>query len=174
MKATLLKYGPAAFLSMLILFGLGLLVGQQLDYSAQEIVGYLTMILSLSLVYFAIRHFRDRENNGQLSFGRGMAIGMIISACAGLGIAIADAFYTTVINPNFVTEFTDRELSRLKAELPAEEYDAAAAALMEQIDMMGSPLALAVLMFVTVLLLGLMISLISSLILRNTHKQVPA
>lgn len=174
MKATLLKYGSAAFLSMLILFGLGLLVGQQLDYSTQEIVGYLTMILSLSLVYFAIRHFRDRENGGRLTFSRGMAIGVIISACAGVGIAIADAFYTTVINPNFVTEFTDRELSRLKAELPAEEYDAAAAALMEQIDMMGSPLALAVLMFVTVLLLGVMVSLISSLVLRTSGNEVAA
>ena len=168
MKATLLKYGPAAFISMLVLFALGLIVGQNLDYSTQEIVGYLTMILSLSLVYFAIRHYRDRENDGQLTFGRGMAIGMIISACAGVGIAIADAFHTTVINPNFITEFIDRELANLKANLPADEYDAAAAELMSQIDMMGSPFALAVLMFVTVLLIGVMVSLISSLVLRKS------
>ncbi|MFK8163159.1 MAG: DUF4199 domain-containing protein [Lewinella sp.] len=167
MKSTILKYGLRAFATMLVLFVLAFLLGKGQSYTVQEILGYLTIVISLSLVYFAIRHYRDEVNGGQLSFGQGLWLGVIISACAGIGSAIADAIYTTVIYPDFITEYTQHELDKMKASLPPAEFETASAELLAQIEWMGNPAMLAIVMFVTVLLIGFIVSLVSSLLLRS-------
>jgi len=167
MKSTILKYGSRAFATMLILFLLAFLIGKGKSYSVQETLGYLTIVISLSLVYFAIRHYRDEVNGGHLSFGQGLGLGMIISACAGLGSAIADAIYTTAIYPDFIEEYTQYELDKMKASLPPAEFETASAELLAQIEWMGTPAILALVMFATVILIGLIVSLISSLRLRS-------
>lgn len=167
MKATILKYGLRALIIMFAFFLFAMLVAQQLPYSTQEILGYAAMISALSVVYFAIKHYRDEVMDGRVSLGKGLGIGLIISLFAGLGSAIADLVYTTIIAPDFVETFKEAELERLKASLPPEEYEQAAANLLEQIEIMGSPIMLALLMFVTVVIIGFIISLISAFILRQ-------
>lgn len=56
------------------------------------------MIASLSFIFFGIKHYRDKVNNGAVSFGKALVIGLLISALTGLGIAMVDYIYTTVIN----------------------------------------------------------------------------
>lgn len=167
MKATITKYGLRALIIMFAFFLFSMLVAQQLPYSVQEILGYAAMISALSVVYFAIKHYRDEVMDGRVSLGKGLSIGLIISVFAGLGSAIADLVYTTIIAPDFVEKFTETELERLKSSLPPEEYEQAAADLMAQIDLMGSPIMLALLMFFTVVIIGFIISLISAFILRR-------
>lgn len=167
MKATVIKYGLRAFIIMFTFFLFAMVVAQQLPYSTQELLGYAAMISALSVIYFAIKHYRDEVSNGQVSLGKGIGIGLIISAFSGLGSAIADILYTTVIAPDFVETFKQAELDRLKAALPPEEYEQAAAKLLEQVELMGSPFILALLMFVTVVIIGFIISLISAFLLRR-------
>lgn len=131
-------------------------------------MGYLSITVALSVVYFAIRHFRDVANGGELSVVQGVGLGTIISACAGLGAGVADAIYTTVIYPDFIEEYTQYELDKMKAALPPAEYETASADLLAQIEWMGTPAMLALVMFVTVLLIGFVISLISSVLLRTS------
>ena len=167
MKATVLKYGLRALIIMFAFFLFAMLVAQSLPYSTQEVLGYAAMLSALSVIYFAIKHHRDEVMGGRITLGKGLTIGLIISAFAGVGSAIADLVYTTVIAPDFVETFKEAELERLRSSLPPAEYEQAAATLLEQIEWMGSPAVLALLMFVTVLILGFIISLISAFILRS-------
>lgn len=168
MKSTVLKYGPRAFAAMLLLFLLAFVVGKGRSYSVQEVLGYLSITVALSVVYFAIRHFRDVANGGELSVLEGLGLGTIISACAGLGAGIADAIYTTFIYPDFIEEYTQYELGKMKETLSPADYETASADLLTQIEWMGTPIMLALVMFVTVLLIGFIVSLISSILLRRT------
>ena len=79
MKKTVIKFGLLAFLSGFILFGLPFFLGMGGDYDYGELIGYTAMVLSLLFVYFGIKHYRDKENNGKISFRKTILIGMLIT-----------------------------------------------------------------------------------------------
>lgn len=151
MKNTVVKFGTYGFILALALFLSGLYFGQGMDFSIGEIIGYATMIASLSFVFFGIKHFRDNENNGRVTFRKAVMVGLLISLFTAAGIAVADFIYTTAINPDFFKEYTAvmREQG-YKGEIP--DY--------------GSGF-MAFIMFLTVMIIGLVISLISALLLHS-------
>ncbi|WP_299884793.1 DUF4199 domain-containing protein [uncultured Lacinutrix sp.] len=167
MKNTVIRYGVYGLLTAAILFLLALTLGKSLNYSAQEIVGYTTMVASLSFVFFGIKHYRDKENNGIVSFGKALKIGVLISLFAGIGFGIIDYIYTTVINPDFATEYLDKTLETMKSTLSAEEFEIEKTKLTQQMADYGGSGFMAFIMFSSVVIIGFIISLISSLILQR-------
>ncbi len=153
MKNTVTKYGLYGLLLAIILFLGGLYFGMGMDFSTQEIVGYATMIASLSFVFFGIKHFRDKENAGQITFGKGLAIGLMISLFTAVGIAIADYIYTSFINPDFYEQYV--EVLRAQGHT-------------EVIPDYGSGFMASV-MFLTVMVIGIIVSLISALLLQRKN-----
>ncbi|WP_452601489.1 DUF4199 domain-containing protein [Pontimicrobium sp. MEBiC06410] len=167
MKNTVIKFGTYGLLVAILLFLLALWLGKGMSYSSQEIVGYTTMIASLSFIFFGIKHYRDQVNNGIVSIGKAFIIGLLISAFVGLGIAIADYAYTTLINPDFAQEYLETTLKTMESTLTPEEYKTQKAVLIQQMEDYGGSGFMAFIMFVTVVLIGLIISLISALILQR-------
>lgn len=127
------------------------LAGLAFDITTNEAFGYATIVASLLFVYFGIRHFRDTQNEGKVSFKQAIVVGLLISMFTAIGIAMADYIYTSVINPDFFTEYAEK----IKAEDPNAEI------------VEFTSFQAAVFMFVIVFIIGLIISLISSLILQR-------
>jgi len=153
MKNTVIKFGFYGFLLSISLFLSGLYFGKGMDFSTQEVVGYLTMVISLVFVFFGIKHFRDNENNGEITLVKGLLIGILISVFTASGIAIADFIYTSFINPDFFVDY----VAMMREQGHTEE-----------IPDWGSGF-MAFIMFATVLIIGLIISLISALILQRKN-----
>lgn len=154
MKSTVLKYGFYGFLTGAIIFTLHLVLGiKNLDYSTNEILGYISIFLSLSFIFFGIKHYRDRVNNGALSIGKAIALGVLISLLVGLGIALADFIYTKFIDPSFFDNYEQMLIEQGKED--------------EIIKMTSSMAALFMLVLVTII--GFIISLISGLILQRKN-----
>mgnify|MGYP000633923925 CR=1 FL=1 len=89
MKNTVIKYGLYGLITGIILFLAAILLGKGLSYSTQEVLGYVSMVACLSFVFFGIKHYRDLVNNGILSIGKALVIGILISVLVGVGVAIA-------------------------------------------------------------------------------------
>jgi hypothetical protein len=154
MKQTVIKYGMYGLLVGVIIFTLHLTLGiGNLEYSTNEILGYVSIFLSLSFVFFGIKHYRDRVNNGKVSLGKAIAIGVLISVLVGLGIAIADFMYTKFIDPSFFSNYEKMLIEQGKED--------------EIIEMTSTTAALFMLVLVT--LIGFIISLISGLILQRKN-----
>jgi hypothetical protein len=152
MKSTIIKYGVYGLLTGFVIFSLHLFFGiENLDYSTNEILGYVSIFLSLSFIFFGIKHYRDHVNNGVVSLGKAIAIGVLISLLVGLGIAIADFIYTKFIDPSFFENFEKQLIEQGKAD--------------EIIKMTSTTAAL--FMLVLVAIIGFIISLISGLILQR-------
>lgn len=151
MKTTILKFGAYGLLCSFLLFLSGLYFGMGLDFGTQEVIGYLTIGLSLVFVYFGLRYYRDRVNAGKLRFGKAFSIGLLITLFPATGIALADVLYTTVINPDFFSNYAATMRSEgFTGEIP--EYSSG---------------FMALLMFLTVLIIGLVITVLSALILKR-------
>ena len=151
MRKIIIKFGTYGFIFTLIVFLLALSLGQGLDFSTQEAIGYITMVASLLFIFFGIKYYRDKIGQGRISFRRGVFMGLSISALTGLGIALADYIYLSWINPDFFEEYTTVMRNEgYRGEIP--DY--------------GNGI-MAVEMFLTVMIIGLIISLISALILQK-------
>ncbi|MBC3845992.1 DUF4199 domain-containing protein [Winogradskyella echinorum] len=154
MKNTIIKFGGYGLITGFVIFTLHLVFGiENLDYSTNEILGYISIFLSLSFIFFGIKHYRDRINNGVISLGKAIVIGILISLLVGLGIAIADFIYTKFIDPSFFSNYEQQLIDQGKAE--------------DIIKMTSTSAALFMLALVTII--GFIISLISGLILQRKN-----
>ncbi len=153
MKNTVIKFGAYGFLLGLGLFLAGVFFGENLEMSQGMVIGYLTILASLIFVFFGIKHYRDKQNNGVLTIGKAIVIGISISIFAAIGIAIADYIYTSAINPNFYEDYV--------AAQRAEGYTG-------EIPDYGN-FGLALFMFGQVMIIGFIISLISAVVLQRKN-----
>lgn len=152
MKNTIVKYGSYGIITGFLVFTLHLIVGiNNFDYTTNEILGYLSIFLSLSFIYFAIKHYRDNVNDGVVSLGKGIIIGVLISLIVGIGIGTADFIYTKYINPDFFSSYEEMLRKQGRED--------------EIIEMTSSFAAL--FMIVLVAIIGFIISLVSSLFLQR-------
>ncbi len=152
MKNTIKKYGLYGLLVGATIFMLHLVIGiDRFDSSTNEIIGYISIFLSLSFIFFGIKHYRDQVNNGSVSIGKGISIGLLISVLVALGIAFSDFLYTMYINPSFFSDYQQMLIDQNRAD--------------EIIDMTSTTAAL--FMFALVTIIGFIISLISAIILQR-------
>ncbi len=137
-------------------------------FAAQEIIGYGAIILSLSFVYVGIRHYRDKQNGGMLSFGEGLKMGMLIVLVPSVCFGLTDVLYITLINPQFYPQYIAHQEAILKATVPADEFAAKAAAMRKTMLFFSQPLVDFALMFFTVAPIGVIITVLSTFMLKRS------
>lgn len=167
MKKTVLRFGLYGAITICALFLIGWYAGKNVDYSAQEIVGYVSMIVSLAFVYFGIKHFRDVENKGSVSFKKALTIGILISLITALAFGLLDVFYIKVLEPDFTTDYYARIIEDMQTTLPEAEFKTKLADIEAEKAMFSNPFFSFLLMAVTVFIIGFIISLISAVILQR-------
>lgn len=152
MKNTILKFGSYGLLTGFIIFMLHLFFGiDNLDLTTNEILGYVSIFLSLSFIFFGIKHYRDKENDGFITLGKAIKIGLAISVLVAFGISIADFMYTKFINPDFFASYEQQLIDQGRE---------------DEVMKMTSTIA-AIFMLVLVTIIGFIISLISGIILQR-------
>jgi len=172
MKKVIKKYG---FIAAAICVGFpvlsSIIIGNESDpYGIGEIVGYSSIVVAMSLVYFAMRTFRDKENDGHISFGQGMKIGSMIAVFGGIAFGIYNLVFVTIIDPEFNEKYFADQMG---LERGTEEFQTQFTELMETGGFMYTVTGGTLLMFFTVFLIGFVLSVVSSLILK-TEKTQPA
>jgi len=166
MKKFILRYGLLSLIFSAAIFLIMLVIGKGLSFKTQEVLGYVSIITSLSFVFFGIKQFRDKENGGVISFGKALGMGMLITLFVALGFAIIDYIYTAYINPEFAQQYLEYSLSELDKTMSGDELIAAKESMKKQMESFGSAFG-ALFMFVLVTVIGFIISLISSLFLQR-------
>lgn len=163
------KFGFIAFLIGVLGFGLALYLGQNLDYSTQEIVGWVVMGMTSALVYFGIAYQRDTVNAGRISFGQALKTGLVIAVMGGLGIALSDVVYTLFINPDFFDQYNAYTIQLVEESGDTQAVDK----IKEQQELFKNygPTEMSLLggfmMFVMTFSLGVFVTVISAFILRK-------
>jgi hypothetical protein len=118
-------------------------------------------------VFLGIRYYRNRVNNGMLSFGRGMKVGSLIVLIPSVAFGLFSILYTRVLDPTWQEEYYDQALESLKQKTAPEKLQAAIDKLESQKEMFSSPVMEFLLMFGTVFVIGVIVTIISSLTLKR-------
>ena len=139
------------------------------------VLGYTTIVLSLLLVFFGVRSYRDNVAKGQITFGKAFLVGLAITVISCL-------FYVAtweVIYFNFMPDFADKYASYIveKARTSGatqQVIDAKLAQMKSLKAMLDNPLINAAMTFVEPFPVGLIVTLISAAILRKRKKTTAA
>jgi hypothetical protein len=138
-------------------------------------LGYTSMILSFSLIFVAIKKYRENFGDGRVSFGKALGIGLLITLIAStLYVAVWLIGYYLVY-----PDFFEKYMIATKAQMQAEGKSAAAisqalAGIAKYRDMYNNPIFNIMLTYREILPVGVVISAIAALILKNKQKPVPA
>lgn len=167
MKKTVIRFGLYGAVTIWVLFLISLFLLDNLSFATQEIIGYVSMILSLGFVYFGIKHFRDKENAGKVSLKKALAVGVLISLITALAFGILDTVYSQILNPDFMADYYDTIVEGLRNTLPPDEFEKKLAELNAEKEMFSNPIVSFAFMAMTVFVIGFIISLLSALILQR-------
>src|SRR5689334_18540171 len=112
MKKVVLTFGllSGAIIVVLMFATMPLQNNPQLRNSG-HLIGYTTMLIAFSMIFFAIKSYRDQHQNGEITFWKGMQIGLLITAIASLSYGIGWEFYMKLYAPNFIDEYTSYRLA---------------------------------------------------------------
>jgi hypothetical protein len=80
-----------------------------------ELVGYSTMIVALSLIFFGVKSYRDNHLAGSITFGKALVVGLLITLVASLIYAVCwEVIYNTMTD--FVTEMGEKYFEKLRTD----------------------------------------------------------
>ena len=138
------------------------------DYGTSMLIGYASMLLAFSLVYVGIRNYRDKYNGGVISFGKAFKIGITIVLIASTIYVVAWLIDYFFFIPDFMEKFSAQELDELKASGASQiEIDKEKIKMANMVKMFKNPLFNAMMAYAEILPVGLVVTLISSLILKR-------
>lgn len=142
--------------------------------SGAMIVGYLSMLVAFSLIYVAVKNFRDKKNNGFISFGKAFLIGLYITLIASTMYVIVWAFVYHNYMPDFMEKYTAHMLESAKATATPAELQEKTAEMARYKELYKSPVFFTLMTYAEILPVGLLVSLITGLILMKRNKQKAA
>jgi len=77
------------------------------------IFGYASMIISLSLVFFGVKSYRE-NNGGRITFVKALQVGILISLICAVCYAVSWEIYFRTSGGNFMAEYTAQYIAKMK------------------------------------------------------------
>lgn len=115
MKKTVLTFGLISGAVSSVMMLATIPFAESIGSDKGLIIGYTSIVLASLVVFFGIRSYRDNVGSGRVGFGRGLAVGLLISliSCACY-VATWEVIYFTMM-PDFVDKYNAHMIERVRA-----------------------------------------------------------
>ncbi|WP_439697498.1 DUF4199 domain-containing protein [Mucilaginibacter sp. AW1-7] len=140
-------------------------------------LGYATMLIAFSMIFVAVKNYRDKYNGGEITFGKGFMIGLYIALIASTCYVVS----WLIIYYNFMPDFMERYATQVLAEAKAagasaKELSDETAKMDSYKQMYKNPVFIMLFTYVEILPVGLVIAVVAALILKKkpTNNILPA
>ena len=168
MRKIVIVFGLIAGAIPTLWFQFSKMLGSAHDFENGIYYGYASMILAFSLIFVAVKNYRDKENGGVISFGKAFRIGLYITLIASVVYVIVwliDYFY---FESDYLQKYGEYMIEKMKTENASQTaIDAKLAEMKEFEKMYQNPFFNALITFSEIFPVGLIISLICALILKR-------
>ncbi len=168
MKKIVLTFGLISGVMISVLMDGSILISSRSGSGHSMALGYTMMVASFLLVYFGIRSYRDNILSGQISFGRALACGLLITAitCACYVVTWEIVYYTFIphfMDGYFAAQVHHVQTSGLDPATTAEKI----AAIHHSQQLYQNPLVNMAYTLIEPLPVGVVLTLISAALLRR-------
>lgn len=171
MKKTVLTFGliSGAVATLLMIATMPFI--DRIGFDKGYIVGYTNIVVSLLLVPFGIRSYRENVGGGNITFGRAFAVGILITLISCICYVIAWEILYYNFLPDFVEKYGAYMVEKAKAAGASQQTIAATIQDMKNMKtMLDNPLINAAMTFLEPFPVGLIVTVVSAAILRKKRK----
>jgi Protein of unknown function (DUF4199) len=157
--------------SIFSFFIMALCENSTITFDKSDFIGYGSMIIALSMIFFGIKSYRDNYQNGAIKFSKGVQVGLLITLVASLiYAAIGETHYQ--INPEahvaIMDKYADHHISKMRERGdPPAEIDQKVTEMADLKEMHKNPVIRFGITLAIILPVGIVISLFSAAILRR-------
>lgn len=143
------------------------------DFNAEmwelgEVIGYSSMLLALTAIFFGIKGYRDNVLGGKISFGKAFGLGLGISAVASFIFGIYIYLLYEVISPGLSGKMIEVYRQKIQTSGETQQVIAEQLARFEsEAILWNNSMLQAFIMLLTVFMIGMLISLVSAAILKR-------
>ncbi len=133
------------------------------DYQGNDVIGYATMVIIFSVIYFGVRNYRNNHLDGKIGFLNAFKTGALICF-------IASTFYVVIGLLHyylFVPDFMDIYIDYIIRNSAAGEVEAKTAQMENFREMFKNPLFAILFTYIEVLPIGMIVALISAFIVKK-------
>ena len=169
MKKNILIYGliSGLIISALMAVNLSMCVKSG-DFDRSMLIGYASMLIAFSMIFVGIKNYRDKYNGGIISFGKAFKVGLFITLVASTIYVIVWLIEERLFFPDFIDKYTAHEINKLQSSgISATELASETKKLEQGKEMYKNPFLKILFTYAEILPVGLVVSLISSLILKR-------
>ena len=171
MFKSIIIFGVLSGLAIVATFSISTFVGYESEQMAiLEWMGYLIMIVALSLIFLGVKRIRDNDLGGVISFLTALKAGVGIAAVAGVIYVVGWEANLAATGNQFIEEYTQSIIEQRQAEgLSEEEMQAVYTEMEEMKTQYNKTLPRLFMTFLEIFPVGLLIALISAAILRRSE-----
>ena len=138
------------------------------DFDNGMWIGYATMVIALSTIFFAVKAYRDKHLGGSIKFGKAFLIGLYITLLASTMYVASWMVISSMSEHDFMQEYYEHEKAKLEAsDMPAEQVEAQLQEMRKFQEMYKNPIVKIGFTYFEILPVGLLISLLCAAILQR-------
>ena len=139
------------------------------DFKSNDVLGYATMVVIFSLIFFGVRNYRNKELNGVISFGEAFKTGAFIAIVGATMYVIVWLFSYHLLVPDYLDKYIPHVLKEVAEKGPA-NLAAKTKEMNKLREMYKNPFFFVLITYAEVLPVGLVVALISALVLKRKSK----
>ncbi len=116
MKRNVLVFGLIAGLIISVFMVVSIAVCYNSNnFEGSMLVGYAAEVIAFSMIFVAIKNYRDKYNNGTISFGKAFKIGLYVSLIASTMYVVVWMIDYYLFIPDFMDRYAEHMLQESKA-----------------------------------------------------------
>ncbi|MEO5571073.1 MAG: DUF4199 domain-containing protein [Bacteroidia bacterium] len=174
MKKNILVFGTISGVIISTFMGISMAIigcgsGDMDGASSSMIVGFSAMAVAFSFIFVGIKNYRDKQNGGSITFGKGFLLGFMISLIASTIYVITWALEFHFFLPDFIDKYSSMQVKQLhESGISGAALDEAVKGIeRESYNYKHNPFFFAMYTYMEILPVGIIITLISALILKR-------
>jgi hypothetical protein len=141
------------------------------NFQDSMVLGYTTMVVAFSLIFVGVKNFRDKHNNGVISFGKAFRIGLYITLIAStmyVGVWLIEYYF---FFPDFTEKYTACVIKDAKNNGASQvELNAKMAEMAQMQEIYKNPLFVILFTYLEIFPVGLIVTLICAFLLKRKPK----
>ena len=174
MKKNVLVFGTISGVIISTFMGISMAVmscgsGDADGGRSSMIIGFTAMAVAFSFIFVGIKNYRDKQNGGMITFGKGFLLGLMISLIASTLYVITWGVEFHFFMPDFMDKYSAMQVKQLhESGISGDALDKA----LKNIESANynykhNPFYFAMYTYMEILPVGIIITLISALILKR-------